>query len=170
MSAATEFAPAVVIPARARRAVGPSVGAHAYWDGDPAPGFGGDVEPGVLSLVGFEQGPPSRLAGVSTLHAPRTIDESAAPLRLTRRGVVVLGAAVAALAAALLWLAARSAPAGVSAPPATHVVTVQSGDTLWSIASRVAPQRDPRAEVDALQRANHLSAAALSPGQTLRVP
>jgi len=48
-------------------------------------------------------------------------------------------------------------------------VTVQSGDTLWSIAQSVAPNRDPRAVVADLQSRNHLSDVALSPGQTLKV-
>jgi LysM repeat protein len=47
-------------------------------------------------------------------------------------------------------------------------VTVQPGDTLWKIATRVAPQRDPRAEVAALQQVNHLDSAGLVPGQVLR--
>ncbi len=93
----------------------------------------------------------------------------AAPLRLTRRGVVVLILAVAALAVALLSVAALSAPnagAGHRQQPAT--VTVHEGDTLWSIATRVAPDRDPRAEVAQLQRRNHLAGVALTPGQVLR--
>ena len=47
-------------------------------------------------------------------------------------------------------------------------VTVHRGDTLWDIASRVAPDRDPRAEVAVLQRLNHLDGTALQPGLTLR--
>jgi LysM repeat protein len=45
---------------------------------------------------------------------------------------------------------------------------VQSGDTLWSIASRVAPGRDPRDEVARLQRLNHLDGVDLAAGQVLR--
>jgi nucleoid-associated protein YgaU len=110
---------------------------------------------------------------VSTLHRPASAD--APPLRLTRRGVFVLALLVAAVALAIVALAARTAAgsAGSSdggARSAGAAVTVRSGDTLWSIASRVAPDRDPRAEVAALQRANRLSGAALTPGQVLRVP
>jgi LysM repeat protein len=94
-----------------------------------------------------------------------------APRRLTRRGVVVLGAVVVALCAAL-WVAASSASAGAHAgsAPRVHAVTVSDGDTLWSIAGRVAPDRDPRAEVAALQRSNHLSGVDLTPGQRLAIP
>lgn len=133
MSVATEFAPVVYIPERARMQR-PSAT--------------------ILRLC-----PPS----------PATI---AAPLRLTRRGVVALALAVAALAGALVWLAALSAGAVPSPPPVSvsdsGSITVQQGDTLWSIATRVAPNRDPRSEIAVLQRLNQLSGVALSPGQALR--
>jgi LysM repeat protein len=47
---------------------------------------------------------------------------------------------------------------------------VRQGDTLWSIAQRVAPGEDPRALVDAITAANGVDAAAIIPGQTLLVP
>jgi LysM repeat protein len=69
----------------------------------------------------------------------------------------------------VVGLAALSAPAPAApAAPAPAVVTVHPGDTLWSIAGRVAPGADPRAEVADLQRRNGLSGAALRPGQLLR--
>lgn len=109
-------------------------------------------------------------ATILQLHRPseRAV---APPIRLTQRGVVVLSAAVAVLCAALLGVAWLSAPAAASHAPAGSSavrVTVESGDTLWSIAERVAPQADPRAEVAKLQQLNHLGDAALVPGQLLR--
>jgi Tfp pilus assembly protein FimV len=53
--------------------------------------------------------------------------------------------------------------------PQVHYV-VQPGDTLWSIARRVAPGRDPRPVVDALVRSNDLRGGGLQPGQELAVP
>jgi nucleoid-associated protein YgaU len=47
---------------------------------------------------------------------------------------------------------------------------VHQGDTLWSIAQRVAPEQDPRALVDAITAANGVDAATIVPGQTLLVP
>jgi LysM repeat protein len=47
-------------------------------------------------------------------------------------------------------------------------VTVRPGDTLWSIASRIAPQRDPRLTVAALEQLNHLDTPAVQAGQVLR--
>jgi nucleoid-associated protein YgaU len=112
---------------------------------------------------------PDRLASVTVLHPPRTA-AGTPPLRLTRRGVLALTAAVAALGGLLVWLAALSAPEHGAAPAAPHAVTVQVGDTLWSIATRVAPDSDPVAEVAALQRRNQLTGADLTPGQLLRIP
>ena len=93
----------------------------------------------------------------------------APPLRLTRRGVAVVAGLVAALAIALVAVAWSSAPAARRASAVPAQVTVQAGDTLWSIAGRVAPARDPRAEVADLQRINHLASVALVPGQVLRI-
>jgi nucleoid-associated protein YgaU len=112
---------------------------------------------------------PERLAGVTVLFPPRE-PAATAPLRLTRRGVVVLTLAVAALGAGLVWLAKVSAPQPAAVPAAPRSVTVHPGDTLWAIATRVAPQSDPRAEVAALQQRNHLTGVDLTPGQVLRVP
>jgi hypothetical protein len=118
------------------------------------------------------QRPPlAALATVTTLHRPAG-DADAAPLRLTRRGVAVLVAAVVVLAAALTGVAWLSAPPdgmGRSSVAVPSTITVRSGDSLWSIAVRVDPQRDPRAEVDVLRRLNQLNGAALVPGQVLRV-
>jgi hypothetical protein len=107
-------------------------------------------------------------ATIIALRRP-SAESVAAPLRLTRRGVLVLALGVLALAAGLVltaWLSAPSASAGRRPQPAT--VVVHDGDTLWSIASRVAPGRDPRAEVAELQRRNHLLGVDLTPGQVLR--
>lgn len=96
------------------------------------------------------------------------------PTRLTRRGIAVLAGALAVLAAALVWFAAVSAPSSAGTAPAPVVtgdsVAVAPGDSLWSIAGRVAPDRDPRAEVAVLQRLNHLDGnSTLVPGQVLRI-
>lgn len=107
---------------------------------------------------------------VRVLHAPAG-RESAAPIRLTRRGVVVLSAALALVAAAVIGLAWLSAPPIATAPargPVADTVVVEAGDSLWSIAGRVAPTRDPREEVAVLQQLNQLDGAALVPGQVLR--
>ena len=110
------------------------------------------------------------LASVTQLYQPSTRSVSA-PLRLTRRGVVVLGGLVGLLAAALVGLAWASAPAlsaGSSTGTAPAIVSVQQGDSLWSIAARVAPQVDPRVEIERLQQLNHLAGVQLQSGQLVR--
>ena len=114
--------------------------------------------------------PERPLATVTELYQPSAASV-APPLRLTRRGVVVLGVLVGAVAAGLVGIAAMSAPSSATAGPATGavpaIVTVQAGDSLWTIAARVAPQTDPRAEVAHLQDINHLSGVELLPGELI---
>jgi len=62
-----------------------------------------------------------------------------------------------------------SGPAQVR-PVAAHRYVVRQGDTLWSIATRLEPGRDPRQVVDAVARRNHIEGASLVPGQVLVVP
>jgi hypothetical protein len=51
---------------------------------------------------------------------------------------------------------------------AVHVV--ERGDTLWDIASRMAPGSDPRPIVDQIKQLNGLDDSRLSVGQRLRLP
>jgi hypothetical protein len=93
-----------------------------------------------------------------------------APLRLTARGravLLVLAALIGTAVVVMAWFGAGSTqlPAHGAVPAR---VVVHQGDTLWSIAGRVAPGRDPRAIVDQLSRVNHLSSPDLIPGQILR--
>jgi LysM repeat protein len=46
---------------------------------------------------------------------------------------------------------------------------VREGDTLWSIARRLAPEGDPRPIVDELATANRIDAGSIVPGQALVV-
>lgn len=178
MSVAPEFPPVVSIPERARpgrraqRALGVA---------------GGAVAPRHLRLVGAEEaeclsGSLSGLAALDAgpaelpagrLGAQALADSAARPVRLTRRGRLALSIGFAVLAAAFLAVAYWSAPAQsamrAAVPGSATTVTVQAGDTLWSIAGRIAPTRDPRAVVDDLVSLNHLGGAALTPGQVLRI-
>ena len=115
------------------------------------------------------QARPERLAQVVRLYAPSERSISA-PSRLTRRGVAVLSGAVLVVAAALVvsaWLSAPTAhAAGRGAMPAS--VVVRGGDTLWTIAGRISPDRDTWAEVATLRQINHLTGVDLAVGQVLR--
>jgi hypothetical protein len=92
-------------------------------------------------------------------------------LRLTRRGRVVLVVlpALALLSGTLVTSTARVAEAAPVPLPAVQV-TVRADDSLWSIAERVAPQRDPRDVVAALEAANGIGDATVQQGQRLVVP
>lgn len=94
------------------------------------------------------------------------------PVRLTRRGriVVVLAVVSALFTGGAVLGHAPSQAAGRSHPVVAGTVTVQAGDTLWTVAERIAPHVDPRLVVAQIQRLNHLSAPALLAGMQLVVP
>ncbi|MEV7454776.1 LysM peptidoglycan-binding domain-containing protein [Pseudarthrobacter oxydans] len=100
------------------------------------------------------------------------------PLRLTRRGrIVLIGIPLVLLAALLLSLAGFfNSPAKASDSAAdlettsAVTVTVQPGQSLWGIAATVAPERDARDVVADIVQLNNLSAGAVFPGQQLFVP
>jgi LysM repeat protein len=94
-----------------------------------------------------------------------------APLRLTRRGrAVVLGFFIllASLASAVLLTTASRASDPETGPVPT--VVVQPHDTLWSIAGRAVPDRDPYTAIAEIQRLNGLADYVVQPGDTLVLP
>jgi LysM repeat protein len=100
--------------------------------------------------------------------APRTAAIPA--VRLTRRGrgaLAVAAVVVAAVMVLLVVVGASGEPAPRHPSPPASVV-VADGDTLWTIAQRVAPTVDPRREVATLIRLNHLRAVTVVPGQVIR--
>ncbi len=57
-----------------------------------------------------------------------------------------------------------------SAPRAMVDVTVGPGDTLWSIATEAAPDRDPRDVIEEIKALNDVPGSVLPVGVVLRVP
>ena len=49
-------------------------------------------------------------------------------------------------------------------------VVVESGDTLWSIATSIAGDGDVRTTIDEIRQLNHLTSADIAPGQVLELP
>jgi hypothetical protein len=92
--------------------------------------------------------------------------------RLTRRGriVLVLLASALLLAAISIGRAGSQAATAVENGPALQQTTVQSGETLWSVAQRIAPANDPREVVAQIRRINHLPSSSLRVGQQLLLP
>jgi nucleoid-associated protein YgaU len=113
-----------------------------------------------------QEGPAgsSRLAAVEadSARAPQ-------PIRLTRRGRLVL-LAVAILLMLFGFSIGKSVSFASTVPaPATgsQTVIVQPGDTLWAIATQVAPKTDPRVTVQRIIALNGLRNADVLAGQQL---
>lgn len=51
-----------------------------------------------------------------------------------------------------------------------HYVSVRSGDTLWSLAQKYAPNTDPRNWIDQVTVMNNLGSVGILVGQRIAVP
>ena len=144
MSTATEYAPSIRIPdhARSRRTAA------------------------VVLPFPCDRVPRAVVAEATPLRVAVAPRGEARPIRLTRRGWAVAVLAVGIALAGALWLAHSSATAPHRSPPST--VVVRPNDTLWSIATRIAPDRDPRAVVSELEQRNDLTRPTVQVGQVLR--
>lgn len=96
-------------------------------------------------------------------------------LRLTTRGrgvLLALASVPLAIGIAFAALSGGSAVASGADAPAVSVetVTVMPGDTLWSIATEVAPGLDPREVIGEISRMNVLRGGELQIGQELAIP
>ncbi len=96
-------------------------------------------------------------------------------LRLTTRGRRVLLLLAALPLAAGIAIAAIGGGSAVASGQALstasfQTVTVMPGDTLWSIASEVAPKLDPREVVGEISRLNLLRDGVLQIGQEIAIP
>lgn len=92
--------------------------------------------------------------------------------RVTRRGRLALVGLVALLLLAVISVGRTGSQAAtyVENGPTLQQTTVQPGDTLWTVAQRIAPKNDPREVVAQLRRINHLSTSSLLVGQQLLLP
>ena len=100
-------------------------------------------------------------------------------LRLTHRGRLVLVVLPLMVAAALMMLAimllagAFTAPAkasGALSAPQTVRVTIGTGQTLWDIATLVAPERHPQDVIAEIAQLNNLESSVVHSGQQVFVP
>jgi LysM domain len=129
----------------------------------PAPPF---RRAAPLQLVEIDARQPS----VGTRDRAKTL--TGEHIRLTRRGRIAL--LVAAVLCMLLGFSlgdTLSFTAGSLSPaPASQSIVVQPGQTLWGIATQVAPHADPRATIQQIIVLNHLPSTGLQAGETLSVP
>ncbi|GAA1957511.1 LysM peptidoglycan-binding domain-containing protein [Microbacterium aquimaris] len=97
-------------------------------------------------------------------------------LRMTARGRRVFTALAAFPVAACVAVAVISGGGALASrdagadPASFSTVVVGAGDSLWSIAERVAPSSDPRDVIDDIARLNALDGVAVSAGQELAIP
>jgi LysM repeat protein len=96
-------------------------------------------------------------------------------LRLTARGrrvvafLVALPIVVALSVAAVLGGGAAIA-SGSAGTVEFDYVTVQAGQSLWSIAEDIAPASDPRDVIAEIRSLNQLSTSSVQPGQRIAIP
>lgn len=121
-----------------------------------------------------------RLVEIPKPRAAREFEQAEPnPLKLTRRGRLALVAA-AFLCVVFGFSIGPSFSIGSATPtplPSGHGVVVQPGqivvqpgETLWGIASRVAPNTDPRVTVQRIIDLNDLPGPDLQAGQALSLP
>ena len=108
-------------------------------------------------------------------HAART-QATAVPLRLTRRGRVVIAVAATILVAVVSLITAgavqaanRSVPPRVAEQNLAQVV-VRPGQSLWSVAESADPGADTRQVIQQIVELNGLTGVAVVAGQRLWVP
>jgi len=113
---------------------------------------------------------------LSTRSARLSTRPGAPPVRLTRRGRIVVAVAAALLVTMISLLAAGVAQATGhgSSPRAARQnlvqVVVRPGQTLWSVAERADPDQDTRVVVRQIIDLNSLAGATVLAGQQLWVP
>jgi len=112
----------------------------------------------------------SRHLVAAPVSAARAVAPVARPLRLTRRGRLVITLTVAVLLAVVAVLGARAAwAAGPAQAPATQSITVLPGQTLWEIAG-ASSAGDPRDAVIEIRELNGLPDSQVFAGQVLLLP
>jgi hypothetical protein len=100
---------------------------------------------------------------------------SSVPVRLTRRGRVVVICTAAMVLLVGFWMGARHGARATSGGERGPAVTRESvivgrHDTLWGIAVRARPDVDPRVTVQRMIDLNALSGAVVNPGQKVYIP
>lgn len=123
-----------------------------------------------LRLVPDRRLVPERVVQVHRQPCPRGTRSQRAAVYWRRRAIAAaLGLGiVATVAHAGVALGGPTTTPGRSPHPNVESVVVRQGDTLWSIAGRIAPGSDPRAVVDKLVAAG--ISTDLQPGEMIRVP
>jgi hypothetical protein len=164
-------------PPRALRPVPASDGARSG-PGDAAPsGAGGDTPETRRDTPAVpDDDTPGTRRDTPGARSIRRSETPAPPLRLTRRGRVVVAVAAALLVTVISLLVAGVAQATNDGPSARaarqHLVqvVVRPGQSLWSVAESADPDQDTRAVVQQIIDLNSLNGDTVLAGQQLWVP
>jgi hypothetical protein len=157
-------------PPRALRPV-PASDAAPAGPGDAALAGPGDDTPAVP-----DDDTPEIRRDTPAARSVRRSKTPAPPLRLTRRGRVVVAVAAALLVTVISLLVAGVAQATNDGPSARaarqHLVqvVVRPGQSLWSVAESADPDQDTRAVVQQIIDLNSLTGDTVLAGQQLWVP
>jgi hypothetical protein len=91
---------------------------------------------------------------------------------MTVRGRAVLLTIVATpLVVAALFMGLNSgAASGSTSSQPLQKITVVGGETLWGLASEIAPKSDPRDVIANIMSVNRLTTADIQPGEQLLIP
>jgi LysM domain len=157
-------------PPRALRPVPASDGAPSG-SGDAAPAAPRDDTP---ASPGGDT--PETRRDTPGARSVRRNENPAPPLRLTRRGRVVVAVAAALLVTVISLLVAGVAQATNDGPSSRaarqHLVqvVVRPGQSLWSVAESADPDQDTRAVIQQIIDLNSLNGDTVFAGQQLWVP
>jgi hypothetical protein len=142
--------------------------------GKPVPGKKGKemsvVAPRHTTSVRSAVAPRSYVAARSNAVAP-----VATMAASNRRGRLIRAAVILALGITAVNQFPHLVP-GASAsnekvnPGAIHWVSVRAGDSLWSLATRYAPNTDPREWIDQVTAINNLGTAGIYAGERIALP
>ena len=114
--------------------------------------------------------PQSDLRTLQNLGLSQRSRQSASGGHLTARGrrVVAFCALIPLVLGMVLTGSHQASASGTQ--PTTRQIVVHEGENLWDIASKVAPNSDPRETMWEIQNLNHMANASLIIGQPLIVP
>jgi predicted Zn-dependent protease len=92
-------------------------------------------------------------------------------VRKRKRFTLMPAVALLGLSALVLVPVLSSSSLYAAPPQRSAVVTVHSGDTLWTLAERYTPAGgDVQDTIDAIAGLNHLHGSVIQPGQRLQIP
>jgi hypothetical protein len=125
----------------------------------------------VIGIDGRTRG-HDQVAGSARVRATRPEVTASSPLRLTRRGRLVVTLVLTCLIVAAFVVAggASVATREGGAAEAVRIVEVEQGQTLWQIAASVAAPGETGEMVYRIRELNSLPGSGLVEGQELAVP